>query len=217
MGSTESLPYWQINVPEAQRTENCPAFLASLNAKDLGIISTPDSLYHVMTWPEVRKVISDNRLDIFQRVPSELRRYLEYNWKVKKAYGSVMEFVLSQRLRWKEPIVAEGKPFEQESDIKILWNDWPYGIDEKIVHIVVWTKFELEDDPVTDDLTVQARREIDDFVDKTFCKRMGKENVRITSRVLIALETDENSGYMVQELEDSKECACCRAFPRYAL
>lgn len=25
------------------------------------------------------------------------------------------------------------KPWKVESDVKILWNDWPYGIDEKIV------------------------------------------------------------------------------------
>lgn len=88
-----------------------------------------------------------------------------------------MEFVLSKRLGWKEPIQAEGKPFEKDSDIKILYNDWPYGIDKKIVHLVIWTKFELEDDPLTDDLTAKARKEIDDFVDETFGRKVGKENV----------------------------------------
>jgi hypothetical protein len=88
-----------------------------------------------------------------------------------------MEFVLTQRLGWSEPIVPAGKPFEKKEDVKILWNDWPYGIDERIVHLVVWTKFELEDDPKTDDLTGEARREIDAFVDETFGKVVGKENV----------------------------------------
>ena len=181
MGSNDPLlPYWQINVPEAERTEECPDFLANLNVKDLGIISTPDAQYHVLTWPEVRKIITDNRLDLFQRVPSDLRRYLAYNWKLRKEYGSVMEFVLSQRLWWKEPVRAEKGPFECQRDIKILWNDWPYGIDERIVHLVVWTKFELEDDPATDDLTTKARREIDEFVDETFRKEVGKENVSIS-------------------------------------
>ncbi len=88
-----------------------------------------------------------------------------------------MEFVLSKRLGWKEPIQAEGKPFEKDNDIKILYNDWPYGIDKKIVHLVIWTKFELQDDPLTDDLTEKARKEIHDFVDKTFGRKVGKENV----------------------------------------
>lgn len=62
-------------------------------------------------------------------------------------------------------------------DIKILYNDWPYGVDEKIVHLVIWTKFELEDDPATDDLTDVARREIDVYVNKTFCEKVSSENV----------------------------------------
>lgn len=90
-----------------------------------------------------------------------------------------MEFVLQKRLEWKEPTKAEGKPFEKELDVKVLWNDWPYGIDERIVHLVVWTKFELEDDPATDDLTVQARGEIDAYVDEVFGKKVGKENVSL--------------------------------------
>ena len=180
MGSTTPLPYWQINVPPSQREAACPPFLANLKAKDLAIISTPDALYRALTWPEVRKIIAENRIDAFQRLPSDLRRYLAYNWKLKKEYGSVMEFVLSKRLQWKEPIQAEGKPFELASDIKILYNDWPYGIDKRIVHLVIWTKFELEDDPLTDDLTEKARKEIDDFVDETFGKQVGKENVSVT-------------------------------------
>jgi hypothetical protein len=177
MGSTTPLPYWQINVPEPLREAQCPPFLATLNAKDMAIISTPDSQYHILTWSEVRQIIADNRIDLFQRVPSGLRRYLAYNHMIKKEYGSVMEFVLTKRLGWKLPIVADGRPFEKASDMRILWNDWPYGIDDKIAHLVVWTKFELEDDPTTDDLTIHARKQIDDFVDETFGDKVGKENV----------------------------------------
>ena len=62
-------------------------------------------------------------------------------------------------------------------DVKILYNDWPYGIDEKIVHLVVWTKFDLEEDPATDDLTPKARKEIDEFVQRTFCGRVSPDHV----------------------------------------
>lgn len=68
--------------------------------------------------------------------------------------------------------------FVAPADIKILYNDWPYGIDEKIVHLVVWTKFDLEDDPTTDDLTATARKEIDDYVKETFGRKVSIENVR---------------------------------------
>lgn len=181
MGSTpNSVPHWNVNVPESEWTDECPEFLANLNTKDLGIISTPDSEYHIETWPEVVQKCKDNRLDLFQRVPSDLRRYLAYNWKLKQEYGSVMNFVLSQRLGWTEPIVPRGRPFEFDEDIKVLWNDWPYGIDERIVHLVVWTKFDLEEDPTNGDLTDKARAEIDAFVDKFFSPHLAKDHVRVT-------------------------------------
>lgn len=67
-------------------------------------------------------------------------------------------------------------------DMKILYNDWPYGIDPKIKHLVIWTKFELQAAPVSEsnpngDLTPDARRQINDFVNKTFVSVCGRENV----------------------------------------
>jgi hypothetical protein len=179
MGSQE-IPFWHVNVPEALRTNDCPDFLANLNPKDREIISTPDAQFHVVSWPEVQHLTATNRLDLFERIPSDLRRYHAYNWKLKQEYGSVMEFILSQRLHWEMPIQAKGAPFGTAEDVKILWNDWPYGVAPGIVHLVVWTKFELEPDPVTDDLTDRARKEIDDFVREKFSKTVGEENVRIT-------------------------------------
>jgi len=180
MGSVtplSSLPYWQINVPLSQREVLCPPFLQNLKPKDLNIISTPDEDYRILKWSEVQKIVGENALDVFQRVPSELRRYFAYNYQLKQSYGSVMNFILKERLQWTLPITSEGKPFEKAADVKILWNDWPYGLDERIVHLVVWTKFDLEDDPATDDLTDEARKGIEDFVDTTFRKKVGTENV----------------------------------------
>jgi hypothetical protein len=65
-----------------------------------------------------------------------------------------------------------------EGDYKILYNDWPYGMEKGIVHLVVWTKFPLEDDPATGDLTSGAREEIDEFVGRTFRSRMPPGEVR---------------------------------------
>lgn len=90
-----------------------------------------------------------------------------------------MNFVLSQRLHWPSPVVPKGQPFEFDSDVKILWNDWPYGLEEKIVHLVVWTKFELQDDDKTGDLTDKARGQLEGYVWRVFGRRVGRENVRI--------------------------------------
>lgn len=168
----------------------CPDFLQNLNAKDVGILSTPDADYHMLTWAEVRQTVAANRLDAFQRVPSELRRYLAYIWQLRLDHGSVLNFVRTRRIAWPEPAAPEGRPFECDADVKVLWNDWPYGIDKRIVHLVVWTKFDLAEDPATGDLSDQARKEIDDYVQKTFCSVLPKESVSEAS----SSEMDEAVG-----------------------
>ncbi|MCJ1476286.1 hypothetical protein MMC13_004952 [Lambiella insularis] len=173
----ETLPYWLVNVPRDQWPPSCPDFLLNANAKDRGILSTSDADYHRQTWPEVQQIIRTNRIDLFQRVPSDLRRYLGYSAKLKKEYGSVMNFVLQERLQWSDLTPSSSSPFSSPADIKILYNDWPYGVDEKIVHLVVWTKFDHEDDPATDDLTAQARQEIDNYVKQTFGRNVPVNNV----------------------------------------
>ncbi|KAK0665054.1 N-acetylglucosamine-induced protein 1 [Lasiodiplodia hormozganensis] len=170
------LPWWQVNVPDDLRTDECPDFLQECGEKDRRIIGTPDSQYRPYSWEEVKDIIKTNRIDKFVRKPSELRRYRHYTWELVRNYGSIMDFVLKERLQWTD-LTPRGHPFTHSDDIKILHNDWPYGVDERIVHLVVWTKFELEDDPATDDLTPEARQMIDNYVDKTFCTRVNAEQV----------------------------------------
>ncbi|KAK3940087.1 hypothetical protein QBC46DRAFT_459253 [Diplogelasinospora grovesii] len=178
------IPYWHVNVPLSQRTAECPDFLLNLSEKDLNIIRTPDSAYHFDTWDDVCAKVAENTLELFQRKPSDLRRYLAWSADIGKEYGSMMNFILTTRLaqwEWTENdgiIRPKGRPFEcEDDDIKILQNDWPYGIDERIVHLVVWTKFELADDPATGDLTDQARAEIDAYVQRKFAHKMDKDHV----------------------------------------
>lgn len=76
-------------------------------------------------------------------------------------------------------------------DIKIIYNDWPYGIDRSIVHLCVWTKFPLdvdEKDP-NGDLTPEMRAKIDAYVEKTFGSRVPSENVSClpSSRVSLGI------------------------------
>ncbi|EHK48095.1 uncharacterized protein TrAtP1_000812 [Trichoderma atroviride] len=180
MGSlsiTISLPFWHINVPETERTPHCPPFLVGLNPKDLRTVSTPDAEYRTQSWEEVSYLIRTNNLERFQRIPSNLRRYKAFTYRLGKLHGSIANFVLGQRLRWELPVVPRGAPFQYEDDYKILHNDWPYGLDPRIVHLVVWTKFELKAVSATGDLTDKARREIDDFVTKTFRSRVPSNQV----------------------------------------
>jgi Protein of unknown function (DUF3605) len=118
-----------------------------------------------------------------------------------------MACIIKERLHWGEgssdDLKPKGKPFEfdgkhelvlchsfykrisngsDKEDIKVLFNDWPYGVEEGIAHLVVWTKFELEEDPSTGDLTPEAREQIEKFVQKTFCTRVPPDRVSLSLR-----------------------------------
>lgn len=174
MGSNQgpnSLPFWQINIPPEERDDVCPEFLQNSSAKDIELIGTREEHYQVQTWEEVVDIIRTNELGAFRRRPSELRRYREYIWNLRREYGSVMDFMLKERLHWTEPVVPLGsRPFGCDDDATILMNDWPYGIDPRIVHLVVWTKFDLPDDPETE-------AEIERFVERTFSPGVSNDKV----------------------------------------
>lgn len=72
-------------------------------------------------------------------------------------------------------------------DIKIIYNDWPYGIDKSIVHLCVWTKFPLDVDEAdpNGDLTPEMRAKIDGYVERTFGSRVAAENVSYHSLFLV--------------------------------
>ena len=42
------------------------------------------------------------------------------------------------------------------------------------MHLVVWTKFELEDDPETGISTPESRKQIDEYVQRVFRERGGE-------------------------------------------
>ena len=117
-----------------------------------------------------------NRIDHFTRSPLALRRYIHYAHTLKQHHnGSVLPFVQHERLHWDSVIPSGDVPFTNASDYKILYNDWPYGVEAGITHLVVWTKFGLEEEEGDDegkgsgDLTARAREEVENFVIRTFC------------------------------------------------
>jgi hypothetical protein len=117
--------------------------------------------------------VGTDRVDKFHRKPSELRRYRQFTHRLVKEHGSIMNFMLNVRLQWQD-MNPKGAPFQDASDIKILYNDWPYGIDPDIVHLVVWTRFELDDDPETGLSTPESKQEIEDYVQKTFGSKVNE-------------------------------------------
>ncbi|KAK6358450.1 hypothetical protein TWF730_007783 [Orbilia blumenaviensis] len=148
--------------------------------KDQEILNTPEHLFKPHTWSDLQSIISENRLEDLKRRPGDLRRYLEWGAKTREEYGSVLKYILSQRLLWEGKLEARNSvPFEDEEDTKILLNDWPYGLSPGITHIVVWTKAEIPVDPTSGDVTDESRRLIVEYVNKVFVTQLGlpKEKV----------------------------------------
>ncbi|KAF2010616.1 hypothetical protein BU24DRAFT_427731 [Aaosphaeria arxii CBS 175.79] len=172
MPHEEQLPFWLVNVPSDQWPAECPEALKACNEKDRRIIGTPDSEYELVSWEVALEWIRINRVDRFHRVPSQLRKYRLFTHKLIKEHGSIMNFIVNERLKWKS-LAPRGLPFEYDDDIKILHNDWPYGVSPSIVHLVVWTKFDLPEAPGTDDLEPALRAQIDAYVERTFVKEGG--------------------------------------------
>jgi hypothetical protein len=68
----EELPFWLVNVPRDQWPAECPEFLRKVSDKDKHVIGTPDEEYSVLSWAEVREIVSMYCTSIQQHNPSLL-------------------------------------------------------------------------------------------------------------------------------------------------
>lgn len=66
-------------------------------------------------------------------------------------------------------------PFEDPSDYRVLMNDWPYGMDPGMTHIVVWTRTLIEADNDQGDMTPESRELVAKFVQRFFVDRLGRD------------------------------------------
>ena len=97
-----------------------------------------------------------------------------------------MNFVLKERLHWisKDGVEAESlfttmhpTPLTDPRDYKILLNDWPYGFEPRIRHLVIWLKHNLPVQSEGGDLTDESRALVETFIERRFGEKLGQENV----------------------------------------
>jgi hypothetical protein len=160
---------------------NDPPF--ALTAIDWHQLSITDDDFTPHSWSNLQHLISTHQLDELKRWPSALKAYLAWTAHVKEKYGSVMAYLLQQRLFW-DPLQAKtgalrfevnnSTPFVDLDDYKILRNDWTYAFVPGIKHIVVWVKQRL---PVDDEgaLNEEGRRLVQEFVKSEFRQKVGEE------------------------------------------
>ena len=86
-------------------------------------------------------------------------------------------YIQQERLHWDTITASSELPFSNPTDYKVLYNDWPYFVDERIKHLVVWTKFLIDEDDTTERLTKEANDRVEEFIRKTFCEGAQGETV----------------------------------------
>jgi hypothetical protein len=56
-----------------------------------------------------------------------------------------------------------------------LLNDWPYGFEPGIKHILVWSRTPIAVDDVEGDVTAESKRVIEGFVERQFVCTLAKD------------------------------------------
>lgn len=150
-------------------------------------------------------------MDAFKRMPSDLHRYIFWTRDVKAKYGSITAYILENRLpkAWGQPPFTPSSlvPFEDPSDYKILINDWPYGMDPGIIHLVAWTRTPIATTPEKGDMTAESRERIANFVQRFFIDPLvpGGENKVVWFKNWVALQSVralEHFHIMVRDVDD---------------
>ncbi|KAH8672118.1 hypothetical protein BGZ60DRAFT_406589 [Tricladium varicosporioides] len=152
-----------------------------LTERDKIGLTLTDADFELHTWDALKGAIATNKLDILQRKPSDLRRYIYWCRKINVEYGGIGNYVIQHRLPWGSPPFTHKSdiPFAELDDFKILINDWPYGFTDDITHIVVWSKTPIPTDDETGDLTIESRKILEDFVKRTFVDRLEGDKDRV--------------------------------------
>jgi hypothetical protein len=155
----------------------------ALTAIDWHQLSLPDAKFTPHSWSNLHHLIATDQLDELKRWPSALKAYLAWTAHVKVKYGSVMAYLLHQRLFWNPDKDDTGAlkfdvhnttPFANSEDYKILRNDWPYGFESGIRHIVVWLKHRLPVD-AEGALNEEGKSLVRQFVKSEFRKKAGEQ------------------------------------------
>lgn len=102
----EEVPWWNRNVPLPQRTTDCLEYLLHATERQKQLMGQLDADHMPMSWREVRDCVGIylvlkvkqvlgtltrsalNRIDLFRRLPSDLRRYKAFLYEKSQEYGS---------------------------------------------------------------------------------------------------------------------------------
>ena len=145
---------------------------------------------------------------------------MKWTAETKAEHGSMTNYLLAHRLpkAWGRPPFqpASSIPFDDPSDYRVLLNDWPYGFQPGITHIVVWSRTPIATDPETGDMTAESRKIVGDFVKRFFVDRLGPggEDRVMWFKNWVALQSVralEHIHVMVRDVDDGQIAEWTRA------
>lgn len=131
--------------------------------------------FKLIDWNELRQIIASNELSLLTRSPTQLHDYQVWKQETLKLYGSIEQYMLQVRLQWSRPLIStspKSTAFTGPSDWKCLINDFPYGLEPGISHLVVWSKIKLpinRRDP--EELSSEAIDIVESFIERFFIKQ----------------------------------------------
>lgn len=165
---------------------------------NLRIIYSPDMPPSKMkdtpyTWAETKEIVNTNALEYFARSKQLTESYHNFKKDIKNRGITVFKHLLSHQLQWFDPklnsnkdiseindsdivIKAEGsKLFENDNDLKVLYNHFPYFFEDDVVHLCIWSKIPIPADPNSPfgDISPETRMQIRDYLDRIISKRFG--------------------------------------------
>lgn len=180
------------NPSETTNTENKPSSTKLIIPSDLKvsdrdrkILELGDGSFVPFSWVDLVEIVKNNELSRLSRRPSDLLVYLKCKQKFQEEYGGVLPYIMKERLHWEadsetgEVIPKNPRYFGDSEDVKILYNDFPYGLEPQIVHVVVWLKAKIPTIPPHGDISTETRQEIEDYVVRTFQDHlnMSRDNI----------------------------------------
>lgn len=152
------------------------------------------------TWEQTRYIVELNELELFSRSAEQTQRYQEFKKGLKLRGITIFQYLLCHQLDWYKPedngnksieeieydsqivIKPEGsKLFENDNDLKVLYNHFPYYFGPDVVHLCIWSKIPITADPESPfgDILPETRAQVDLYIDRIIVKRFGilRENL----------------------------------------
>ncbi|KAI5960335.1 uncharacterized protein KGF55_004627 [Candida pseudojiufengensis] len=183
----------QLNTPPTSPTpdqikEIYKQFNIELHQSNL--MPQPSKIKHgnPFSWSEITYIINSNALELFARNEKQTEEYHKFKQFLKDSNISINDYILKHELHWKSSDIRfqeyevakqydikhpQDLIFYNDSDIIILPNKFPYYFEKGIVHLCIWSKLIIPNDPNSEvgDISEITKKIIDKYLKKTFIEK----------------------------------------------